>query len=72
MTEKTDHDLLIEINRDMKYVRRELTECNKRYTLLRRDVDFHDRLMNKMKGATATTIVFLTIFGGVLLYLIVG
>ena len=67
---KSDHDLLIEINADTKHIRKDLTECNEKYNRLRKDVDFHDRLLNKMKGATAATIVFLTIFGGMLLYLL--
>jgi len=70
MAEQNDHDLLIEISADTKYVRKELARCNERYDLLRKDIDFHDRLLNKMKGATAATIVFLTVFGGMLLYLL--
>ena len=70
MNGKEDHDLLIEIGADIKYVRKELSRCNERYTQLRNEIDFHDRLLNKMKGATAATIVFLTVFGGMLLYLL--
>ena len=65
-----DHDLLIEIRADIKYVRKELVRCNEKYDQLRKDVDFHDRAMNKMKGATAATIVFFSVFGTVLLYLL--
>ena len=70
MNGKEDHDLLIEIGADIKYVRKELSRCNERYNLLRKDIDFHDRLLNKMKGATAATIVFFSVFGTVLLYLL--
>ena len=70
MNGKEDHDLLIEIRTDTKHVRKELSRCNERHDQLRKDVDFHDRLLNKMKGATAATVVFLTIFGGMLLYLL--
>ena len=65
-----DHDILIEIRTDIKYVRKELTECNKKYERLRGEVSHHDRLLNRMKGATAATIVFLGVFGTVLLYLL--
>ena len=65
-----DHDILIEIRTDIKHVRTELTECNKKYDRLRRDTDFHDRLLNRMKGASAATSVFLALFGGMLLYLL--
>jgi hypothetical protein len=67
--EKSDHDLLIEINADTKHIRKDLTECNEKYNRLRKDVDFHDRLLNKMKGATVATTVFLTALGAALLYL---
>ena len=70
MNGSDDHDILIEIRTDIKHVRKDLTECNQKYERLRKDIDFHDRLLNKMKGATAATIVFLTIFGGMLLYLL--
>ena len=68
--ESEDHDILIEIRTDIKHVRTDLTECNQKYEQLRKDTDIHDRLLNKMKGATAATIIFLTIFGGMLLYLL--
>ena len=64
-----DHDILIEIRTDIKHVRKELTECNQKYERLRKDIDFHDRLLNKMKGATAATTVFLTALCAALLYL---
>ena len=70
MSDTEDHDLLIEIRTDTKYVRKELTKCNEKHDLLRKDVDFHDRLLNKMKGATAATVAFLTVFSGMLLYLL--
>lgn len=69
MNGTTDHDILIEIRTDIKHVRKELTECNQKYERLRKDIDFHDRLLNKMKGATAATIALLGTFAGVLLYL---
>ena len=65
-----DHDILIEIRTDIKHVRKDLTECNQKYEKLRGEVSHHDRLLNRMKGATAATIVFVTIFGGMLLYLL--
>ena len=68
--ESEDHDILIEIRTDIKHVRKDLTECNQKYERLRKDIDFHDRLLNKMKGATAATIVFFTVFGGMLLYIV--
>jgi len=70
MNGSEDHDILIEIRTDIKHVRKDLTECNQKYEQLRKDTDFHARLLNRMKGATAATAVFLTIFGGILLYLL--
>ena len=65
-----DHDILIEIRTDIKHVRKDLTECNQRYERLRGEVSHHDRLLNRIKGATAAAIVLLGVFGTVLLYLL--
>ena len=70
MNGSEDHDILLRIERDVKHLKETILKCNENFERLRHDVDFHDRLLNKMKGATAATIVFVTIFGTVLLYLL--
>ena len=70
MNDKPDHDLLIEISADIKYVRKELSRCNERYDQLRKDIDYHDRWVNRAKGAIYAIIALLGIFGATLLYLL--
>lgn len=66
-----DHDLLIEIRTDIKQIQKDMSECDQRYNQLRREVNAHDRLLNRMKGATAATIIFVSAFGMGLIYLFV-
>ena len=63
-----DHDILIEIRTDIKYVRKELIECNEKYEKLRGEVEYHERWINRAKGHISAIMAFLAIFGGVLLY----
>ena len=65
-----DHDILIEVRTDIKHVRKELTECNKKYERLREHVEHHDRWINRAKGHISAIMAFLTIFGGMLLYFV--
>jgi len=65
-----DHDILIRIEQDTKYLKDLVSKLNHRLEAQAQDIAEHDKTLNRLKGAVSASVVFSTIFGGVLLYLV--